>query len=69
MTHSGGKPHTNVGDKGQRFEVTFFNMATNTRQVLGWAITQHGANEMAVAVELHPSWKFPQIEDRWGKQL
>jgi hypothetical protein len=21
MTHSGGKPHTNVGDRGQRYEI------------------------------------------------
>lgn len=63
MTHSGGKPHA-VGDRGQRYEVSFFNPATNERQVLGWTDDAEGARKMAGAVEAHPSWEVPWITDR-----
>ena len=43
MTHSGGKPHTNVGDKGQRYEVTFFDEEVNLRRVFGWSEDYEGA--------------------------
>lgn len=63
MTHSGGKPHA-VGDRGQRFEVTFFDPAANVRKVLGWTETAEDAQRMVNAVEAHPSWMFPQVWDR-----
>lgn len=63
MTHSGGKPHT-VGDRGQRYEVTYFDERTNTRKIFGWSDTTDGAQAMAEAIELHPSMQFPQIRDR-----
>lgn len=63
MTHSGGKPHA-VGDKGQQFEVTFFDPNTDTRKVLGWSDTMRGAAQLASCVEAHPSWDFAQIRDR-----
>lgn len=63
MTHSGGKPHA-VGDRGQRFEVSFYNPATNQRQPLGWTNDAETARKMADSVELHPSWEYPQITDR-----
>ena len=63
MTHSGGKPH-NVGDKGQRFEVTFFDPNSNERRVFGWSDAIDGAQSMAQAIEKHPSWSYPQIRDR-----
>lgn len=66
MTINGGQPHA-VGDRGQRYEVTFFNPATKRRQVLGWSATHDGAASMAAAVDAHPSWEQPQIEDR-GQQ-
>lgn len=64
MTHSGGKPHTNVGDRGQRFEVTFFDPYDNKRKTFGWSATAEGARQLADSIELHPSWAYPQINDR-----
>jgi len=63
VTIDGGKPHA-VGDRGQRYEVTFFNPATFSRQVLGWCDTIEGAESMAAGVNMHPAWEQPQIEDR-----
>lgn len=63
MTINGGKPHA-VGDRGQRYEVTFFNPSTMRRQVLGWCETRDGAESMAAGVRAHPAWEEPQIEDR-----
>lgn len=63
MTHSGGKPHE-VGDRGQRYEVSFFNPETNERQVLGWTNSVEAARSMADGVDAHPSWEFPRVTDR-----
>lgn len=63
MTHSGGKPHA-VGDRGQRYEVSFFNPATNERQVLGWTDDLDAARRMADGVDQHPAWEFPWVTDR-----
>lgn len=64
MTHSGGKPHTNVGDRGQRYEVTYFDPRESCRKVMGWATTSEAAQLMADSIDLHPSWQDPQIRDR-----
>jgi hypothetical protein len=63
MTINGGKPHA-VGDRGQRYEVSFFNPATWKRQVFGWSDTVDGANRMVAAVNDHPVWEQPQVLDR-----
>lgn len=63
MTINGGKPHA-VGDRGQRYEVTFFNPAAFKRQVLGWSETLEGAESMVAGVNAHPAWEQAQIEDR-----
>lgn len=63
MTINGGKPHE-VGDRGQRYEVTFFNPATGKRQPLGWSDTQEGVNALVGAIDSHPSWEQPQVQDR-----
>jgi len=63
MTHSGGKPHE-VGDRGQRYEVTFYNPATGERQGYGWAASEGAANVMRDSVNKHPSWRYPRIKDR-----
>jgi len=63
MTHSGGKPH-NVGDRGQPYEVSYFDEEANVRKVFGWADTPERAQAMSRAVEAHPSWQFVQIRDR-----
>ena len=67
MTHSGGKPHA-VGDKGQRYEVSFYDPSTNARRVLGWSDTPEGARRMSAAIELHPSWQFGWITDREARR-
>ncbi len=66
MTIDGGKPHA-VGDKGQRYEVSFYDPATNSRRVLGWCATAEGAQQMADGIEHHPSWAFPWVTDREAK--
>lgn len=63
MTINGGQPHA-VGDRGQRYEVTFFNPATRKRQVLGWASTLEGAEGMVAGIYKHPAWEQPRVEDR-----
>ena len=63
MTINGGQPHA-VGDKGQRYEVTYFDPQANCRKVLGWSDTAEGAQRMADGVEKHPSWQYPWITDR-----
>jgi hypothetical protein len=63
MTINGGKPHA-VGDRGQRFEVTFFNPATFKRQVLGWCETREDADKIVATMRDHPVWEQFQIEDR-----
>ena len=64
MTHSGGKPHTNVGDRGQRYEVTVYDENKNERIVIGWSDDPAVASEMGTSAELRPSWKFAQVRDR-----
>lgn len=63
MTHSGGKPHK-VGDRGQRYAVSYWDPATRTRKPFGWSYTLDGAAAMAKSIELHPSMEKPEIEDR-----
>lgn len=63
MTHSGGKPHA-VGDKGQKYEVTYYDPISNCRKTFGWSDTEGGAQAMADSIEVHPSWQYPQIMDR-----
>ncbi|HEY0684691.1 MAG TPA: hypothetical protein VGD45_20310 [Steroidobacter sp.] len=63
MTHSGGKPHTNVGDRGQPYEVTYDDGEGN-RKVFGWAETTDNVASMMESIELHPTWHSPQWRDR-----
>ena len=63
MTHSGGKPH-DVGDRGQRFEVSYFDPVVKARKIVGWCETAEGARQMADGVEKHPVWEYPWITDR-----
>lgn len=63
MTHSGGKPHTNVGDRGQPYEVTFDDGDGN-RKVFGWAETTNAVAQLMRSIELHPAWHSPQWRDR-----
>ena len=67
MAINGGQPHA-VGDKGQQFEVTFHDPGyegdSRMRKVFGWAATQNGAQAMVDAINAHPTWTAPRIEDR-----
>lgn len=67
MTHSGGKPHE-VGDRGQRYEVSVFDEGQNKRIVLGWTNNPESASEMAAGAELRPGWTHAQVKDRQANQ-
>jgi hypothetical protein len=69
MTHSGGKPHTNVGDHGQRYEVRSTGYPSSLMKaegyaVIGWASTVEGADQIAGAIRQHPSCTSTTIYDR-----
>jgi hypothetical protein len=64
MTHSGGKPHTNVGDIGQRYEVRATGYPKAEESVVGWAGTLDGADNMAAAFRLAPGCTSTTIYDR-----
>jgi hypothetical protein len=63
VTHDGGKPHA-VGDRGQRYEVTYRDPADDCRKIMGWSATTDGADAMATSIAMHPSWTDPLIADR-----
>jgi hypothetical protein len=68
MTHSRGKPHTNVGDRGQRFEIRARRRGkTDGFDVIGWAETERGAKDMMSAVEQWPRYSKIWIIDRQEK--
>lgn len=64
MTHSGGKPHTNIGDRGQRFEVRAMGYPKEGWSVIGWSSDQIGALEMALAITRAPSCSAVEVFDR-----
>ncbi len=63
MTHSGGLPHP-VGDRGQRYEISYFDSDLDKRVVYGWVNDAVNARKMANAALRNPSWEFVQITDR-----
>ena len=63
MTHSGGKPHTNVGDRGQRYEVRFYERETGAEEAMGWTDEADGGKLMESA-KLWPQARDPFIVDR-----
>jgi hypothetical protein len=63
VTHSGGKPHA-VGDRGQRYEVTYLDPSDGKRHVFGWSNNLAGACNMEEAIVLHPTMADPIIRDR-----
>jgi len=64
MTHSGGKPHTNIGDRGQRYEIRATGYPKEGEAVIGWADTVEGADEMASGIRLAPGCTSTTIFDR-----
>lgn len=63
MTHSGGKPHP-TGDRGQRFEISYWSKAYHRRMIFGWSDNVAGAVAMAESINLNPSMTHPEIKDR-----
>ena len=64
MTHSGGKPHTNIGDRGQRYEVRSTGYPKAEKSMVGWAATLEGAEEMMKAFRKAPGCARVEIFDR-----
>ena len=65
MIHSGGKPHTNVGDRGQRYEVLANGYPKDqVDNVIGWSDTRDGAKKMMEAILLAPRCTSAKIFDR-----
>jgi hypothetical protein len=64
MTHSGGKPHEDVGDRGQRYEVRATGYPKEEQSVIGWADDVYVANEMANAIRKAPGCRATAIFDR-----
>ena len=64
MTHSGGQPHTNVGDRGQRYEVRATGYPKEYQTVIGWAPELKDAEKMARAIRLAPGCVSTEIYDR-----
>ena len=64
MTHSGGQPHTNIGDRGQRYEVRATGYPKAELSVIGWSSDLDGAEKMAAAIRKAPSCTSTEIFDR-----
>ncbi len=67
MTHSGGKPH-NVGDRGQRYEVSYRDDDDGQRKVIGWSDDIEGAQSLCRSIRLWPGKSHPAIRDRENGQ-
>lgn len=63
MTHSGGQAHE-VGDRGQRYEITVFDHVHKRRVTLSWTDDIECARGMADGAELRPTWSDSKIHDR-----
>jgi hypothetical protein len=65
VTHSGGKPHTNVGERGQRYEVLAHGYPKNELDnVIGWSDTLEGAEKLLAAILKAPRCTSAKIFDR-----
>lgn len=66
MTHSGGKLHINVGDKGQRYELSVLDSAAgyDERVVICWGDNLDRMEVLAQSVVKRPSWSDAEILDR-----
>lgn len=64
MTHSGGKPHTNVGDRGQRFEVRAWGYPKDGWNVIGWTDDLGGARRWEQSIGKAPGCTRTMTWDR-----
>ncbi|KKM05322.1 hypothetical protein LCGC14_1755270 [marine sediment metagenome] len=53
-----------TGDRGQRYEVTYFDPQTKSRRVFGWASEPTVTNKMCDSIHKHPTWRDAKIRDR-----
>ena len=53
-----------VGDKGQRYEVTYSKDDSGKRYVLGWTDNLEAVKGMMESIRLHPEWHSPSFRDR-----
>jgi len=53
-----------VGDRGQKYKVTFSNRYDDKRRTFGWSKTTEGAQSMVDSINMHPSMTSPRIIDR-----
>lgn len=58
----------NVGDKGQRYEVTYCD-EIGQRFVFGWAETLEGTEVMEKSINLNPSMLRPIVRDRFMEEV
>ncbi len=64
MTHAGGKPHANVGDRSQRYEIRATGYPKQGESVIGWSNDIDGAEKMASAIRKAPGCICIVIFDR-----
>ena len=65
MTHSGGQPHTNIGDRGQRYEVRATGYPKEDEEsVVGWASSIESADKLAASIRKAPGCTSTSIFDR-----
>jgi hypothetical protein len=69
MTHSGGKPHTNIGDRGQRYEIRATGYPKPDKSVIGWATTLAGADDLAASVRRAAGCASVEIFDRHDNRV
>ncbi len=55
-----------TGDRGQRYEVTFFNPNKGGRMAFGWSDDRARADVMCDSILKHPTWRDPKVRDRNG---
>ena len=53
-----------TGDRGQRYEVTYFDPQAKSRSVFGWSDDQVVADTMRDSINKHPTWRDPKVRDR-----
>lgn len=64
MTHSGGKPHTNVGDRGQRYEIRATGYPKDEKSVIGWTLKLDDIEKVISALCQAPGCVSVEIFDR-----
>ena len=69
MSHSGGKPHANVGDCGMRYEVRATGYPRPEQSVIGWADDIYNARAMMNSTRREPGCVAAAIFDRQENRI